>query len=112
MTDDLDRQLAELDRQRRELLFRRAVTSRATALGFRDPRDAYRLLDPASVEYGPDGPKEKDVDRQLHELLMNKGYLADPKLRATGSGDGGRGNRAVIPPTDMNALLRKAAGRE
>ena len=111
MTDDLDRELERLDRERERLIFERTVRKSAEELGFRDVADAARLLDASAIEREPDGTP-KDVKRHLRRLLDEKSYLADPTRRATGSGDGGRGNRAVPPATDMNALLRRAVGRE
>lgn len=109
------RELAELrervkaqETRERHLVLRSAVTTQAARLGFADPVDAFRLLDTDDIEFGKDG-EPKDVDKRLADLLRAKPYLASAAARPTGSADGGQ--RGAVQTNDMNAAIRRAAGR-
>lgn len=84
------------------------VMATAGRLGFADPIDAFRLLERDKVEVDDDG-EPKNLQKMLSDLLSAKPYLASSAVRATGSAEGGaRGSGA---PSDMNRLIRQAAGR-
>lgn len=109
------RELAELrervkaqETRERTLILRAAVTTTAARLGFADPVDAYRLLDTDEIEFDKSG-EPKDVDKRLADLLRSKPYLASAAARPTGSADGGQ--RGATLANDMNAAIRRAAGR-
>lgn len=112
-TEKLQNRLKELEgkeqtwqQERRELLLRGTIERTATTLGIVDPEAAYRLLDMSSLEFADDGTP-KNVETALKALLKAKPYLGRP---GGGSVDGGSGQGAP-PGNDMNALLRRAAGR-
>ncbi len=105
---ELERNVADHDRERAEWQTQAAVTRAALRLGFQDPVDAFALLDRAAVEYDESGAP-KNVDRLLANLMREKPYLGGAG-RPTGSADGGtRG--APATGQDMNARIRQAAGR-
>lgn len=103
---ELERKEQDWERERQSERLRSAVISEAAQLGFRDPSDAYRLLDAAGIEYEEDG-SPKNLADQLKALLAQKPYLAGG--RSNGSVDGGRLGQPVDKTPDMNALLRRAA---
>jgi hypothetical protein len=113
-TERLQRRVAELEAEREQVLARekdRAVRlaplEAAAKLGFRDPDLAVRLLDPTAVELKDDGTP-RNVERLLAEVLARSPYLGRPGAAA----DFGGGQRGTGPAgTDMNSLIRRAAGR-
>jgi hypothetical protein len=113
-SERLQRRVAELEQERaesaardRERAVRLAALEAAAKLGFRDPDLAVRLVDPTAVEVRDDGTP-KDVERLLSEVLTRSPYLARPGAAA----DFGGGVRGSGPlGTDMNRLIRRAAGR-
>lgn len=113
-TERLGRELAELRAERDELVrsereraLRYASLEAATRLGFRDPELAVRLLDRDAVETRDDGTP-RNVERLLADVLERAPYLG----RAGTGGDFGGGPRGQAPAgSDMNSLIRRAAGR-
>ena len=113
-TERLQRRVTELEAEReaittrdRERAIRLAALEAAARLGFRDPDLAVRLVDPTSVELGDDGTP-RNVERLLAEVLARSPYLA----RSGAAPDFGGGQRGTAPSgTDMNSLIRRAAGR-
>ena len=104
---ELEQERAESAARDRERAIRLAALEAAARLGFRDPDLAVRLVDPASVEFRDDGTP-KDVERLLADVLARSPYLARPGASA----DFGGGVRGSGPSgTDMNRLIRRAAGR-
>lgn len=67
--------------------------------------DVLRLMDADAVEW--DGETPKNVRALLRDLVKDRPYLAN---RRSGSADGGAGGDQA-GYQDMNALIRKAAGR-
>lgn len=101
----------------------------AAARKLADPEDAVRFLDMTEV-IGADGKVDgAKIDTMLGELVEKKPYLAIPAgnggsggggsggggdggAKPTGSGDGGaRPGAAGNADDEVNALIRKAAGR-
>jgi hypothetical protein len=113
-TERLQARIAELekrdsDRETERQLDRvqTATVREAAKLGFRDPGDAYRLLDAASIDFD-DAGQPTNVGKLLSGLLKDKPYLAS----VNGSADGGqRGESSEGKKPGMNELLRAAAGR-
>jgi hypothetical protein len=113
-SERLQRRVTELEAEReaiatrdRERAIRLAALEAAARLGFRDPDLAVRLVDPASVETKDDGTP-RNVERLLAEVLARSPYLGRPGASA----DFGGGQRGTGPSgTDMNSLIRRAAGR-
>ena len=113
-TERLQRRVTELEAEReaiasreKERAVRFAALEAAAKLGFRDPDLAVRLIDPAAVETKDDGTP-KNVERLLAEVLARSPYLGRPGASA----DFGGGQRRTAPAgTDMNSLIRRAAGR-
>lgn len=72
---ELERQEANWQRERQDLLLRNAVQAQAVRLGFLDPTDAYGLLDRSAIEFEDDGAP-KNLDSVLATLLKAKPHLA------------------------------------
>jgi hypothetical protein len=113
-SERLQRRVTELEAEReaittrdRERAIRLAGLEAAAKLGFRDPDLAVRLLDQSAVEVRDDGTP-RNVERLLADVLARSPYLARPGAAA----DFGGGVRGAGPAgTDMNSLIRRAAGR-
>jgi hypothetical protein len=113
-SERLQRRVAELEQERdvsqardRERAIRLAALEAAARLGFRDPDLAVRLIDPSAVETKDDGTP-KNVERLLADVLARSPYLG----RSGIAPDFGGGQRGQAPAgTDMNSLIRRAAGR-
>lgn len=103
---DLKAENAALKAENRETRTKAAVFAAATRLGFRDPDLAFPLVD-ASLEYAEDG-KATNIAALLGDVLKKSPYLG--KGASTDFGGGNRGG-SPAGTTDMNAFLRKAAGR-
>lgn len=108
-TDDriaeLERQIVERDQRDQERSMRLATLEAASRLGFRNPDIAYRLIDRAAVEFAGDGTP-KNVERLLSDIAKSEPYLVGA------TSDFGGGPRGTPPPTsDVNTLIRRAAGR-
>lgn len=97
---DAERTVREQDRS-----IRLAAVEEATRVGFRSPDLAYRLIDRAEVDFTEAG-EPRNVARLLKVIADRDPYL----LKGNGADFGG-GNRGAAPSTtDMNALIRRAAG--
>jgi hypothetical protein len=113
-SERLQRRVTELEAEReaiasrdRERAIRLAALEAAARLGFRDPDLAVRLVDPSAVDLSDDGTP-KNVERLLAEVIARSPYLGRPGASA----DFGGGQRGTGPSgTDMNSLIRRAAGR-
>jgi hypothetical protein len=113
-SERLQRRVTELEQERaesaardRERAIRLAALEAAAKLGFRDPDLAVRLVDPTAVEVSDEGTP-RNVERLLTDVLARSPYLARPGAPA----DFGGGVRGSAPAgTDMNRLIRRAAGR-
>lgn len=96
--------VTDLEGQLSDLTVRMAAMSVATRLGFKDPEDAYALLDRSKLELADDG-HPRNIETLLKATLERKPYLgrALPDL-----GGGPRGGTPSGQPS-MNDLLRAAA---
>lgn len=104
---ELERHEADWERERQDWRMRESVTRSALKLGYRDPADAFSLIDRSALEYD-EGGEPKNVDKLLTALAAAKPYLTG-QARA-GSFDGGpRGKPAAGGSFDD--ALRRAAGR-
>lgn len=108
-----DRRLAELeaaqkgwDRERKDWRTEKAVVQTAVRLGYRDPGDAYALLDRDALEFDENG-NPTNVEKLLEALAETKAYLTGAPGR--GSFDQGRQGTARSGQT-MDDLLRGATG--
>lgn len=109
------RRLADLEQQSRSWEVERAqmrteieVARHATRLGFRDPADAFALIDAGSIERDADG-RPQNVETVLKNLLRDKPYLR--ATASTGAADQGSRGQAGNgtqggKPADMNNWLR------
>ena len=101
---EAERRAGSLETELREQRLRSAVLSVAGRLSD-EPEILLALLDRDSVEWAPDGTP-KGLERQLKAIVE-----AHPKLARTAPDFGG-GQRGATPSgTDMNAFIRRAAGR-
>lgn len=91
----------ETERKRDRL--QTATVREAARLGFRDPADAYRLLDDGSIEFD-DAGQPTNVGKLLSGLLKDKPYLAS----VNGSADGGQRGESPNGKADENTLIRAA----
>jgi hypothetical protein len=104
---ELERAEAEHERERQDWRLRDAVTTTALRLGYRDPADAFALIDRAALEYDEAG-NPKNVDKLLTDLATAKPWYTG-NARG-GSFDGGPRGK----PTGGESFddqLRRAAGR-
>lgn len=90
--------LAALERRNRSM----GVQVAAGRLGIVDPEAADKLLDWDKIDNPAD---EQQIEQALQQLVKDKPYLT----RIAGAADGGA--RGQARPTDMNDVLRRAAGR-
>lgn len=106
---ELERQDAERETERKQERVQSATVREAARLGFRDPADAYRLLNASDLEFdGDDQPS--NLPKLLTSLLKDKPYLSSAVV--TGSADGGQqGSTSEGKKPGMNELLRAAAGQ-
>jgi hypothetical protein len=103
---ELERENTELRARQRADSLRDAATAAARKVGFWDPDLAYALIDPAAVEFTEDG-RPKNIEHLVGAIAREK-----PRL-VNASPDFGGGPRGGVAPsgTDMNAAIRRAAGR-
>lgn len=97
------------DKTIRDLRARTVILESATRAGFRNPELAYRLVDVDSLEFDNDG-RPKGVDAALRKLLEADPYLG--KAPAGGDFGGGPRGGGNGDGQDMNAFIRRAAGRQ
>lgn len=102
---ELERDLAEARTSIQANRLQTAAFSAARKLGFRNPDLAYRLVSVADVEFD-DAGQPKNIERLLDGIAKADPYLVNG---TTDSGLGPRGSAA--PSVDMNASIRRAAGR-
>ncbi len=108
----LEKERQSWQQERTEERLRSVTVTAAARLGFTDPEDALGLLKRSEIEFDDSGQPRK-VEEHLKALLEAKPYLSN-RSRG-GDWDGGqRGASSYTSPGagDMNALLRKAAGRQ
>lgn len=107
---ELTQELEQVRTQLREERGKGAVVNAASSLGFAKPEQAYALLMyERTLEFDDDG-RPTNVEPALKSLLKDNPNLASAAVRASGSAD--QGSRGAMPPlNDMNAILRRSAGR-
>lgn len=103
---ELERERDQFASARREDSLRIAAMTAARKLGYRNPDLAFRLIATGAVDYDEAG-QPRNVERLLDEIAKADPYLVG---NATDYGGGPRG-KASGSDTDMNSLIRKAAGR-
>ena len=91
-------------------LIRAEVKNMAVKLNIVDSDGAYQLMDKSNVKVNDDG-KVEGVEESLKELIETKTYLVNKSVRTPGVGDEQQGKTKKTSGFDMNALIRKAAGR-
>lgn len=96
--------VTDLEGQLTDMRVQMAAMTVATRLGFKDPEDAYLLLDRSKLELADDG-RPRNIEALLKATLDKKPYLGRnlPDL-----GGGPRGGTPSSTPS-MNDLLRAAA---
>src|SRR5262252_91139 len=92
------------DLQARHLIARAANLALDAGVSRDAARDAAVLLDWEGIE---DTADDDQSVAAFQELVKDKPYLAGRR----GSADGGAGSRGSAEPQDMNAMIRRAAGR-
>lgn len=107
---ELERQNADLTRQVQESKVTAAIASAAGAKGIVDADAASKLLDWAAIQYDQDG-RPSNLDALLDDLVKARPYLAGQTSAGGGGFDGGSRGGASGSATDMNQLIRQAAGR-
>lgn len=101
----LETKVATLEGQIKVQGLRYAAHDAAVELGMKTPELAHRLIDISDVEFDDEG-SPKNLKALLKKVTDKNGYLLKEQ------GDFGGGNRgAPSKGTDMNALIRGAAGR-
>lgn len=106
--DKATKELETLRASHRATLIATAVQAEGVKEGAHYPDDIYRLLDESDIQVDDDG-KVKNAAALVKALKKDRPALFKP----TPDGDGGRGRNGTPPTgTDMNALIRRAAGRE
>lgn len=103
---ELERELATERTRVQESTLRTSAFAAARKLGFRNPDLAYRLVSLSEVEFDESG-QPKNLERLLDGIAK-----ADPYL-VSATSDSGLGPRGSAAPagSDMNAQIRRAAGR-
>lgn len=91
-------------------LIRAEVKNMAVKLNIVDSDGAYQLMDKSNVKVNDDG-KVEGVEESLKELIEAKTYLVSKSVKTPGIGDEQQGKTKKTSGFDMNALIRKAAGR-
>ena len=98
----------ERDAQLKGFQLRLATVEAARKAGFRNPEIAHRLISMSEVEYTDQG-EPKNLDTILAKIAKSDPYLVNGQ--ASGSPDLGGGPRGTPPATDVNTMIRRAAGR-
>jgi len=107
--DELERRDADRETERKQERVQTAAVREAARLGFRDPADAYRLLDTSEITFEDDQPT--NLPKLLTALSKEKPYLTGAAVN--GSADGGQqGGSSVGTKPSMNDLLRGALGSD
>jgi hypothetical protein len=102
---DLEEALASERTRGQTLALQMSTFNVARKLGFRNPEIAYRLLG-SEVEFAEDG-SPKNVESLLKAIAQAEPYLVNS---TTDYGGGPRG-QSPNSGADMNALIRRKAGR-
>jgi hypothetical protein len=114
---ETERAIAEAKRLGREEALTEAnsrlvfAEAKAAATGrLTDPADIAAFIDLAQFDVSEDGSVDtKAINSAIDDLLKSKPYLA--AQRVGGSVDGGARGKPQSAQSDMNSLIRRAAGR-
>lgn len=102
---ELEKRDSDRETERKQERVQTIAVREAARLGFRDPADAYRLLDTSDIEFEDDQPK--NLPKLLTALSKEKPYLTGAAVN--GSADGGQqGASSEGKKPGMNELLRGA----
>ena len=93
-----------------ERLLRAEVKATAVALDIVDPDAAYALMDRDAVSVAEDGTTQ-GVEDALKALIKEKPWLKKTDAKGGSVGAGTNPGGAPNSKTDMNAFIRRAAGR-
>lgn len=110
---DLEQKANETIEKANKRLIRAEVTLWSTKLNIVDSDAAYQLMDKEDIEVDETG-KVDGVEEALKKLIEKKTYLAGNKEDSNDSkniGDDQQGKQQKKGGFDMNAAIRKAAGR-
>lgn len=110
-----DELLTAAQAKERDYALRDALTATLAAADFPattalSPQRLLRLLDTDALTWGDDG-QPQNVKALLTKLATDEPALFRAKERRPGPADGGGGGQPLAAGGDMNALLRRAAGR-
>jgi len=105
---ELERQQAEWERERQEIILQRTVENVALRMGIKYPDVAWKLIDLAKVDFD-DGGTPTNIEALLKEVIQKYPEIANNSHFARNAG-AGSGN-AVRATIDMNDWIRKRAGR-
>ncbi len=72
---ELEKQIADYERERQERTLKYETMLVASRLGIVDPEAAYKLLDLADIDFDEDG-RPKNIEKALRDLLAKRPYLA------------------------------------
>lgn len=105
---DAQAENARLAQQRTETLIRAEVIAKAQAAGWRDPNDAYRMVDLSTVKVQEDG-SVAGVAEQLAALTTAKPYLLTP-TGTLGPTNPGRPGTSAVETDDQRRTRLWGAG--
>lgn len=110
----LAQRLAELEARNSELQsaqqaasLREAAGAAARKLGFRNPDIAHRLIENGAVVVDEATGSPRNLEQLLGEVARQNPYL----VAGTADFGGGPRGSSAAPGTDVNTLIRRAAGR-
>jgi flagellar motility protein MotE (MotC chaperone) len=107
---ELESKEQEWEREKRDLRLQTAITAAGTKAGALYPEQLHRLVDGSAIEWN-----EAGQPRNLTSIV-NAMKTEFPALfrshGGAGNADAGAGNGAAPADVSMNALIRRAAGRE
>lgn len=106
----LERQLAEYERERQERTVRYEVMLAAGKLGIIDPEAAYRLLDLAALEYDEEGTPS-NLEAALKSLVKSKPYLVAQPAGGGSPTNPSRGGNAVLTREDIEKMSPEEINR-
>lgn len=102
---EMAKRLERIEAERQQEAIKYAVTSKAAALGFTDPSDAYALLDLAAVTVQDDGTL-KGVDEALTAMAKAKPYMLGKRgAPALNTGNPGAANQPHETDDEKRARL-------
>lgn len=104
---ELEDSLSAKEQEVTQTKTRNAVHAKASAMGFRNPELAMRLVDPSEVTFKKNGDPE-NIEDLLKAIVKENPFLVPGGGADGGAGSGGSGKPATH---SMNDQIRRAAGR-